>query len=301
MLVIVLFNSLKVTCIMNLTGNISADMHQLFKSVVNNGDFHVDIQAFDGMGEGFVGDVLFVTITEKQTNEEQYFIIKQQRCLNGKALNYTDTPFDNEIYFYSTIWPTLQQFHQESTQTSLEMVPKCVGTFNGGLKKIALENLSVKNFVTYDKRKPFDDDHLMLIMETYGKFHAVSMAFKARNVGEYNTLIEPLRRPDITVYKEDNFCGKYLRFVFRQVQDFFDRDLGLVERLKFYETSGINLLNNCLSDGTSNGVLLHGDCWSNNMMFKYDVSMNFPQLSFSFFKMGIFYWKKPLVQLSTNI
>lgn len=54
------------------TGFVSADIHELFKSVVkdNYEDFHIDIKGFDGLGEGFIGEVLFVTITNKITKEK---------------------------------------------------------------------------------------------------------------------------------------------------------------------------------------------------------------------------------------
>lgn len=256
---------------------ISSDVVALIKSVVTGdiNEFSINVEDFNGKGEGFVGEVLFLCLTNNKTKEKKDIIIKQQRTLNGEPLRYTVNAFENEIYFYTDIWPTLEKFYRCATGKLVNFVPKCVGTSRGQLRRIALENLKLEGFVTYDKTNPFDKEHFSKVLEKYGVFHALSMALKVQNVEEFNRLVALLRPVREAEFDDKSFGGKLLKRISHEFQEKFGPDDEvLIGQLKMYAEFGPKIVNHCHCEGKLNGILLHGDCWSNNFMFKYDVSLS---------------------------
>lgn len=261
----------------NQNENIASDILELLKEVVigDINDFSIDIDDYDGKGEGFIGDVIFLTLTNNKTNEKEDVVLKQQKTFNGQPLNITIAAFENEINFYSDIWCTLELFYKDSTRKTLNFIPKCLATSRSKLRKIALENLKVEGFAPHDKTKPFDIVHFSAVLRTYGVLHALSMALKERNSEEFKRLEGLLMHINERDFdKETSFGGKVLKTVCRDFQKMFDaNDELVIEYLKLYERIGPKIVDRCFCEGQLNGILLHGDSWSNNFLFKYDVSV----------------------------
>lgn len=257
-----------------MTENISPDLLLLLDSAMNGNinEFSIDIKELDGKGECFVSDVFFVTLTRKKTNERHWLVVKQQKIYNSEPLPISTKTFDNEINFYYSIWPVLQNFYQDVTGKPIVILPKCLATGTGPIKKLALQNLIVEDFKIYDKTKPFDDEHFSFIFKTYGIYHAISMALKETNIEEFNKLANLLH-----LAAEDGFTNarKILTVISRRFQTFFElSDKHLKEKLQLYEESEGQLAQDSFEQATSHGVIIHGDCWSNNYIFKYDVRIN---------------------------
>lgn len=267
-----------------MSENISTEILELLNSVVNGkiNDFSIDVKNFGGKGEGFTGDVLFGTLTNKKTKEQISTVVKEQKGYQGKPFEYTIPLFKNEIQFYNRIWPTLQKFYQEATGKSFNIVAKCLATTNGDFKKLALENLLASGFVLYDKQKPFNDEHFSFIFNTYGIYHGISAALKVQNREEFNKLIEPLDPLWKTAYHDESYTGKIFKMLSGQCKKLFDQETEkhVIDKLDEYEKNGANIVNDCMWQGRD-GVILHADCWSNNFMFKYGVSI----LDIEWFKM----------------
>lgn len=257
--------------------DIPGDLFELLNCAVRGkiSEYSVELKAFDGKGEGFVGDILFFNLVNKKTQEQKSLVVKQQKGYNGKPFEFTAPLFDNEIHFYNTIWPTLHTFFQEKTGKILDIVPHCLATSTAEFKRLLLEDLLSENFLLYDKRKPFDKQHFSLILTTYGIYHGITMALKQQNNEEYNRLLEPLHPVWKTAYDNGSYLAKTLVLLSRKSKEFFDEksEKSVIERLQVYEQEGPKILNECIAQVGGDGILLHGDCWSNNNMFRYKVSL----------------------------
>lgn len=224
---------------------------------------------------GYVADIFFLVITNKLSQEKSYIIVKQQKCLNNKPLEFTNALFDNETHFFKNIWTKLSQFYEERTGKCLDFVPECLSVPDGGIKKIVLENLTVQGFVIHDKAKPFDEEHLGTIFKTLGRFHGVSRAFKHYNNKEYQQFFKPIYhkyKEDFT--KDDSVTQRAFHTLCCHIQKYFDpeTEASVLEKLKFYQTEGSKLVYESSEEEKDIEVMLHGDCWSNNFMLKYSVS-----------------------------
>lgn len=166
----------------------------------------------------------------------------RKKTLNSEPPRYTVNCFENEIYFYNDLWPALTKFYRKATGKSISFVPKCLGTSKNRLR-IALENVKLQGFVTFDKRKPFDDKHFSVALKMYGVFHGLSMALKVQNVDEFNGFVSHLLAIDELDFSDHTFRGRVVKRVSNDFQKMFDpSEEILIEQLKLYERIGPKII-----------------------------------------------------------
>lgn len=252
----------------------------------NIGDFSIALST-NKAGEGFVAVLLIVTLTNNITKEEEFIIIKQQKDAQGKSLEWSNQNFLNEIYFYYTIWPKLQTFYNKTTGKYLDIIPKCLGASQIGVKMIAMENLKVAGFEIYNSTQPFDEDHLNMTFKTFGIFHGVSMALREKCGAEFCQLIEHIVNEYKNMFTGEDLLSRAIIHAIGNARKLFDPvvEKELVGKLTRYEEEGPKMIREALNETASVRVITHGDSWSNNFMYRYNVSMfhvpcSFIQFSF---------------------
>ncbi|OXA44587.1 hypothetical protein Fcan01_20971 [Folsomia candida] len=173
--------------------------------------------------------------------------------LRVKELNKIDV-FTKEVNMYAEVLPAMVRFQKEKKIQDGEILsdwPSCL-TSDGGA--------------------------VLLVLSTLAKFHAISFAQfggdGAKILSTYPFLEEKMF-PDPT--KEENSLKDYSQSVLRCEVKLL-RDTG---HLKEAETLALFCHDNTIdpyllseisriASDTTNGVISHGDCWTNNIMFLYD-------------------------------
>lgn len=227
-------------------------------------------------GQGFLGEIVFVTLTHKKTQEKIQLVVKQELKGSEKTEEELTLLYQNEINFYQSIWPFLKEYYKKVSGNDLDIVPKCFSTCNNGKKRILMENIKTQGYVLYDKSKPFDDEHFRIIFKTYGIYHGISMALREKDIKKYNQLISQQKNMYKKAFENENgiYCKAFVNKV-KDILQFFDpkTEKHILDKLEVYVKYGSKILKQLVTEEFPKGVLLHGDCWSNNLMFKYDVSI----------------------------
>jgi hypothetical protein len=161
-----------------------------------------------------------------------------------------------------------------------------------------LRNHSNGAFRLCDRFLGLDRDHYKLVIESQAQLHAVSWAYKSkRGIGslydefpflnnDLGKIMEPfleVTEANINMNEEvfqDNpeiLQGlAHLRSVYKSVAGFFwGCDLGQNER-GHTKDNVLKKPGKTVENEVPWSVLLHGDCWSNNMMFRYDEKTGRP-------------------------
>ncbi|KAB7499288.1 hypothetical protein Anas_04956 [Armadillidium nasatum] len=166
--------------------------------------------------------------------------------------------------------------HLETLRLPQIKTPKYyAGSFEKGREAFLTENLRKQGFVLHDRRKGQDFNHASLVMGELGRFHASSL------------LLEDSIAPKTFEETFDNFEESWLDVNNQGFNAFLDI-------LKSQVQSSIKYLNEypkydkCVKwfqanfdsmgqyflDGLKSTkpfeVITHGDCWTNNMLFKYN-------------------------------
>lgn len=259
-----------------MTEKVSSHLHELLLKVKNDqiDDFTIDLST-NKVGEGFVADLIFVTLTKKNTLEKEFLVIKQQKNAEGKSLDWSNLNFVNEMYFYDSIWPSLHNFYTETTGKHLSFIPKCFGTSKTGVKMIAMEDVKNAGFDIYTSGKPLDEDHLKMTFKTFGIFHGVSMAFKERNCDEFLRFTNGVINEWRNQFTGEDLISKAVIKTVRAVQSLFDpvNEKKLIENLVKYEEKSIKIVHDVFNRDSVPRVITHGDSWTNNFMYRNDVSI----------------------------
>lgn len=139
---------------------------------------------------------------------------------------------------------------------------------------ILLEDLSVSGFTIIDRHtQSITVDHVRLIMQSLGKFHAISFALKDQQPEKFNEYASKL--DEIFIRRSDPhlraFFNNQSESVFKVVSGENDAHL-LAKVKKLYEQEAIDIAADCLELKSTDGatVISHGDAWQNNTMFRYD-------------------------------
>lgn len=223
-------------------------------------------------GEGFLSE-FFTGKIVNQENKEVLEVAIKVAPVENPVLDYT-LFYNNEVHFYSVVFPELNKFQKDNgVKHPFDNIPKYfTGTVQPENKFVAMENLKSENYDTIDKTKYLSTGHLELIFKTYGKFHALSLVFKQRNPEIYQNLLKGFG-DSMGILVDSPFLQNEMKDSYLAALKAFDPVTEAQELTKLKKLEDIKkTLSEARNYTGNNRCLTHGDCWSNNMLFKYKGS-----------------------------
>lgn len=114
-----------------------------------------------------------------------------------------------------------------------------------------------------------DDQHITLVFKEYARLHASSLAWKKLYPQEFQEYTKHLNFNIFEGGKEDKtiFFQNYFQTGFSAVES-NDQATKALTRIKENITQ---LFRKSYTEGQERFVVIHGDCWCNNMLFSYQV------------------------------
>lgn len=252
--------------------SVSEDVTELVKKIIVENDWEPvsAVRYFEGTGgaEGFSSKHIQVEIN-KSTGKLNLFV------KSPMALAMTGIPFekhyDNEIYFYNTVYKTYLQFlKSKGLEKDLDYIPKCYGSSTKHV--IALENLKDQGYTCYERMKIMDDEHITLAVKTLAKFHGISFAHKDQHEEEYDKLLSDWGGDLMSHMPKDSPMAQMMaggiQIVLNQFDPVKDKDVLAKATLKVLTGAFLDVtkIRNRYT------ILTQGDFWCNNIMFLYEVS-----------------------------
>lgn len=262
------------SCEINLT--INEDVIKLIKTIIkyeNLNESDIDVSNATSDGRNYFGNILRINIK----NKSMKFIVKQApniECLFPIRLMYS-----REISAYSKILPVLNELQYHLPISDRFFYPKYHGCIKKTKKEvIVLEDLEENGFIMPDVSKSLDRNHLELIIKALARFHATSFVLKKIDLSLFEELSELVSRK--MEYGEHS--NLLLRASYKKFLEAIEKNEHKIE-LENFMGDIIDKLKNYLNITNTEpfNVICHGDCWVNNMMFKYEVYAKSSHDSFS--------------------
>ena len=248
------------------------------------------IDAASSKGDNYAG-VLHRANVKDPNGKELNVIIKlpppnaaRREQFNVRAI------FLRESEFYDSVYPMFKKFQEDKgvdvEKDGFNEVPTCYKSLTEDpCEGLFLEDLKVIGFEMFDRFKDVTVDHVNRVMESLGKLHALSFAIRDQKP----ELLAPYREMKDIFLQGENSFRENLKAWFSMMQKQAADSLGenVSEALKakakktleedFYE-----ILESCVDGEAAEpyAVICHGDCWNNNMMFRYEVMKFTPSLYF---------------------
>ncbi|XP_063932892.1 uncharacterized protein LOC135144750 isoform X2 [Zophobas morio] len=210
----------------------------------------VQISGKTEKGDGYIGDVVFARAAgtaENESTKEYDLVLK---CSKSSQALREDRRGISEVF---------------------KNIPKSYGTLAlENREVVVLENLKSIGYELWPRQKPLTRKHIDLVMQAYGKYHATSIAFKQQEPEKYQEIVNTLRENLKSFAKS----GPGLTTMKKCVEDAYEilkNDLDESTLLK-WKSLGDNIQSVLeeIRNAEAMNVILHGDCWSNNFMYKYE-------------------------------
>uniref|UniRef100_A0A905QWS3 CHK kinase-like domain-containing protein n=3 Tax=Rhodnius prolixus TaxID=13249 RepID=A0A905QWS3_RHOPR len=204
----------------------------------------------------------------------KYFIIKKLPPSEAQEKFLQEFSFfRNEIHMYSKVLKGMKtlmaEFEDRRETLWCEMI-----TYTP-YDMIVLDDLQDQNFVMMNRKENLDFDHSMLVMRTLGRYHAMSKILLKRLLIYPNDFGSFLFSQPLLV----NICFISSLTVLEEAvkKSWGDKWTHLPERLRKVKSQTQEKLSKLDPvDESRFNVLNHGDCWTNNMMFKHVEGTNTP-------------------------
>lgn len=177
--------------------------------------------------------------------------------------------YEKEREMYAKILPKMSEL------TKVKISPECyhVATDDAAF---FMEDLTNSGFQTADRIIGLDLNHSKIVVEKLAKFHAASMVLLAKDHNVFVKFKEGLFKRKYS----SNFMKEFLDSSILHLLDVVREWEGfenIVRKIESIVGHMDDRILKCVTQPTAVKVLNHGDCWTNNVMFKYDDATSTPK------------------------
>ncbi|CAG9835907.1 unnamed protein product [Diabrotica balteata] len=270
---------------------IPKDICDLLEESLDEKIENFEIQEHEGneKGQGHLGEMVFLSMKNKNTGADHHLVVKQ--CLVGseETNKFMSMCFNNEVHFYTKVIPALQAFQKSYPKVEIfNNIPKCFATSSKkGKEKFVMENLKVKDYKIHPKKIPLNTKMYETIFKTYGKFHGISYAFKHYHPEQFSELGAGYHKNMKTFFNQ-GLMQQAIASLCNTIKEFLEEEeeIKIIDSFKKYCDNGSQMFLDALEYKSPYSVFIHGDCWSNNMMFKYNNSGDIEDIKLFDFQMA---------------
>ncbi|CAH0402575.1 unnamed protein product [Chilo suppressalis] len=191
----------------------------------------------------------------------------------------SDVLFCNEVAFYNKIWPALTSFQNqwEGLKTPFKSIPKC---YLAQSDTVVLKDLKRLGFVMPDRRKGLSIEQAYFVMKHLAHFHSLSLAMKCHNPEDFYELLnvkDGISEVFFVAENEDYYKNYYkeaalnaISMVETELQHHPKKDVYLEKFRRFCcEDTFFQTMVDLVTPKEPLAVICHGDCWTNNFLFRY--------------------------------
>ncbi|XP_055687441.1 uncharacterized protein LOC129792412 [Lutzomyia longipalpis] len=158
---------------------------------------------------------------------------------------------------------------------------------------MVFEDLMVRHYKCANRIERLDMAHAKLALKKLAKFHATSIMYKQKEPTAYAAFGKAFFSRDHPDARD--FCLKQYDGLVELLSDLDGYEYYANKLIKFrdiFVEKGIELYD---TQESNFNVLLHGDFWSNNMMFRYDSANNPVDVIFVDFQLP--FWATPAIDI----
>lgn len=247
----------------------------LEKTVKEQGfeDYTITLNLASAKGNNYLGVIYRAVIEGVQngTKSKLNLIIKSAPTYNRSKLSI-DIFYKREIYCYNVILPAFDAYQEQYKLPEdekfryLKMLAANEKEFE---ENLIMEDLIEAGYSMCDRQESLTIDHVEMVIKTLARFH--SFSFKMKQV-------DPEKFEGFTgnLYPGGEISDMFKTFTKMAIDRAVDNLSGVYKEklIAFGETAPDKLVEFILPDlAGPYAVLCHGDCWTNNIMFKHKVNI----------------------------
>jgi Ecdysteroid kinase-like family len=266
------------------------EINELAKAEGFEDGFSVTTEKASNVGDGFMGLLFRVTVEGVRTvgdasvSASKFAVVIKMPPDSPQIREQfrAVTIFEREALFYTKYYPMLVQFQHDREITDPEdgffAVPKCykvIADAETGNYAMILEDLKASDFRMFNKYETIDLAHVSVFVKRLARYHALSFAMR----DQQPEMFEDIKGLKDVMMADDNpngaaqFEGMMHAAINKAITAFGPIEEFKNEKLEKLKSEVIKVFEFCglPANFEPYGVLMHGDCWNNNMMYSYDA------------------------------
>ncbi|XP_066145025.1 uncharacterized protein [Euwallacea fornicatus] len=252
----------------NANNDISDILEEVAK-VQNIKNYKVVADSKMAVGDGFLSNFYKGHVIDRDSGNSFTVAIKKAPKWE---FNYAKV-FGNEINFYSKVLPALKQLQREGGLSDpFDNAPEYFCSRSDDTNRfIALEHLHPKGYVLHDKKAYFNKSQLEFVFNLYGKLHGLSFVLRKQDIGKYEE-IKAEYQDAFALITDSDVSNDFLEKAIKNCLGDLDPTSDIFKVSSKIFENVIPTIQKALYYAGDYKCLTHGDCWSNNMLFKFSES-----------------------------
>lgn len=184
--------------------------------------------------------------------------------------------YSREILMYTMVLPTFDELQKKNPPSEpFKHYPRFITSSMEEMNEtVIMENLKAKGYVMKNRREPLDYAHTRYVLTHYAKFHALSFALRDQDPKKFKEIEDSLQGHFFNGSNREAMQTSLAATCVRAFKCFTEENSEELKLLRYLEENAYDVLEYSCG-GSSVGkeaVVIHGDSWINNMLFKYEVS-----------------------------
>ncbi|XP_049537410.1 uncharacterized protein LOC125952148 [Anopheles darlingi] len=226
-------------------------------------------------GDGFVGEMFKAHLVEGDRRE--VYLCKIPPINEARRKQFPSLMiFARETLAYSKLLPLMFAYQREKGVSEADgffNAPKCYHSYcNEAAEEsiIIMEDLRLQSYRMWDKMKTVNYEHARLVMEQLGRLHAVSFALKRDRPQEFEQfkVADPMHEMMPEGSPFEMMMKKVIGDAIETLDPSETKERSKMQHLHDnFRQEMLRCSNSDLAEPYT--VLGHGDCWVNNMMYRY--------------------------------
>ena len=240
------------------------------------------IEAGSAKGDNYIGVIYRVTV-KTPTGKTLNVIVKlPPQNLARREEFFAGPCFLREAEFYDVIYPMFVDFQQEKgidvESDGFHEVPGSFKMLTEDLNEgLFLEDLKASGFEMFDRMKEVTKEHVFRVMEALGKYHALSFAMKDQKpelIKPYTSMVDVFFQRSEESMEQIKMWFEHLKKQAKVTLESMDNEDLKKRARKELGKDFFDQIGGCIkgADAEPHAVICHGDCWNNNIMYRYEVS-----------------------------
>ncbi|XP_025831414.1 uncharacterized protein LOC112904753 [Agrilus planipennis] len=228
------------------------------------------------IGDNYLGEIVNVIIEGddgKENGKNRLNIIV--KCAPRAGAFRTKLPMHQlylrEMYAYDTIFREFLKIQNDcNVKDVFNPFAVCYKTIpTDGYETLIMKNMKSIGYYMENRFKPLDYDHVLLTIRSYGKLHALSFALREHEPEKFRKLANNLKEEFFSIV---DLPENYYDQITKPASDLLEGPLK--EKFDDYRSRLQSILEEELCEETPGryAVIGHGDCWTNNFLFKREAS-----------------------------
>ncbi|CAG9863302.1 unnamed protein product [Phyllotreta striolata] len=243
-------------------------------------NYELEVTESNSKGDGYSGQMRFVKVVTKEgkNNSVVYELVLKAGRESEKLREVCpmEDVYLREIHMYTEVFPAVEKLQREfNIKTSYKHYPKLFNFCKEDKKEtLIFQNMKQIGYEVHERKQMQNLEHVLFVFRTYAKWHGASLALKIKKPELFHDLTKGMTDLMGDLLIESKMIDS--------IGDYFTKALNLLKRngreevaKKIEENCDVEKIVTKLTlstdkDAEKEAVILHGDCWNNNMMFKYE-------------------------------